>query len=164
LTAGTTSLWSIRSIRRSRWKFETPMALTVQRLDRPPRAVVVTEGLVDEIQVQVVEAEALQRRLERAPGAGFAGVLDPELGRDEKLLARDARGADRAADRFLVLVGRGGVDVPVAGGERLADGALGLLRRDLVDAEAEDRDLDAVVQGQPGDVGRDAHAVLRFRP
>ena len=36
---------------------------------------------------------------------------------------------------------------PVAGGEGVGDGLLGLLGGDLVDAEAEDRHLDAVVQG-----------------
>jgi hypothetical protein len=37
--------------------------------------------------------------------------------------------------------------VPVADGERIADRLLGVVSRDLVDAEAEDRHLDAVLQG-----------------
>jgi hypothetical protein len=37
--------------------------------------------------------------------------------------------------------------VAVAGGEGVGDGLLGLVGRDLVDAEPEDRHLDAVVEG-----------------
>jgi hypothetical protein len=83
---------------------------------------------VDQVQVEGVESEALERRLERPASALLAGVLDPQLGRDEQLVARDAGGADRSADFCFVLVGSGGVDVPVADGERLADGTLGVLR------------------------------------
>ena len=54
------------------------------------------------------------------------------------------------ADGFLVAVGGGGVDVAVAGGEGVGDGLLGLLGGDLEDAEAEDRHLDAVVEGDEG--------------
>ena len=94
-------------------------ALAVDLLHRPPGAVVVAEGLVDEVQVDVVEAEPLERRLERTPGVALAGVLDPELGGDEQLVARDAAGGDGAADGLLVLVGGGGVQRAVAGGERV---------------------------------------------
>jgi hypothetical protein len=46
----------------------------------------------------VVEPQPLQRRLERAPGVALADVLDPELGGDEQLAARDAAGGDGTAD------------------------------------------------------------------
>jgi hypothetical protein len=82
---------------------------------------------VDEVQVDVVEPEALERRLERPPGLALADVLDPEFRGDEQLVARDAAGGDRAPDGLLVLVGRGGVDGAVAGGQRVADDLLGLL-------------------------------------
>ena len=72
LTAGVTSLWVMRSTSRSAWKFETPIARTrpsrVQLLHRAPRAVVVAVGLVDQVEVDVVEAEAAQRGVERPPG------------------------------------------------------------------------------------------------
>ena len=51
-----------------------------------------------------------------------------------------------AANRFFVLIGGGGVDVPVPGLQRLGDHLFGLVGGYLVDAEPEDRDLDAVVQ------------------
>src|SRR3954471_476851 len=91
--------------------------------------------------------------MERRGGAVLSCVGDPELGGDEQLVARDAAGGDGAADRCLVLVGGGGVDVPVAGGEGVGDGLLGLLGRDLVDAEAQDRHLNAVVERERGDLG-----------
>jgi len=59
---------------------------------------------VNEIQIEVVEAEALQRRLEGARGVPLAGIQDPQLGGDEQLLTGDARASDGAPDRLLVAV------------------------------------------------------------
>jgi hypothetical protein len=53
-------------------------------------------------------------------------VLDPHLGGDEQLVAGDATLGDRATDGFLVAVGGGGVDGPVASGEGVGDDLLGL--------------------------------------
>src|SRR5207248_6100056 len=75
-----------------------------------------------------------------------AGVLDPELRRDEELVARDPACRDRTPDCLFVQVGGGGVERAVASLDRCGDGSLGLLRRDLVDAEPEGWHLDAVVQ------------------
>ena len=55
--------------------------------------------------------------------------------------------ADRLADLALVAVGRSGVDVAVARLQRGLDSLDRLGGRGLEDAEAEDRHLDAVVQG-----------------
>jgi hypothetical protein len=44
--------------------------------------------------------------------------------------------------------------VAVADGQGAGDGLLGLLGGDLADAEAEDRHLDAVVEGDGGDLDR----------
>jgi hypothetical protein len=122
-------------------------AVGEQALHGPPGAVDVADRLVDEVQVEVVEAEALQRCVEGFLRGLFAGVLDPQFGRDEQFVAQDATLGDRAADLLLVEVGGGGVEQPVASRECVGDGLLGLLGRDLVDAEADDRHLDAVVQG-----------------
>jgi hypothetical protein len=102
---------------------------------------------VDQVQVEVVEAKAGQRLLEGSLGAVLAAVLDPQLGGDKQLLARDAAGGDGPADGLLVLVGLGGVEVAVADGEGVGDGLLGLVGRDLEDAEPEDWHLDAIVEG-----------------
>jgi hypothetical protein len=62
-------------------------ARAVELLHLAPGAVVVAEGLVDEVQVDVAEPEPLQRRLERAAGLALAVVLDPQLGGHEQLVA-----------------------------------------------------------------------------
>jgi hypothetical protein len=66
-------------------------------------------------------------------------VLHPQLGGHEQLLARKTAAIECTSDRFLVLVGGGGVDEPVADLESRGDGRLGLLRGDLEDAKADDR-------------------------
>ncbi len=123
-------------------------ALPVGLLHRAPLAVDVAVGLVHQVQVDVVESELGQGCLQGAAGVVLGGgVLDPELGGDEQVLAGDAAVLDRVADGVLVAVGGGGVQQPVAGGEGIGDGLLGLVGGDLVDAEAEDGHPDAVVQG-----------------
>ena len=59
-------------------------------------------------------------------------------------------------------VGGGGVDVAVAGAEGVGDCSLGLLRRDWVDAEAEDGHADPVVEGDLGD--RVRHGEHHYAP
>jgi hypothetical protein len=85
-------------------------ALLVQLLHRAACAVHVAEGLVDQVEVQHVELEPLQRTLEGLLRAVVASILDPELGGDEDLLAGDVGALDRVADRGLVAIGCGGVD------------------------------------------------------
>jgi hypothetical protein len=104
-------------------------------LHRAPEAVVVAERLVDQVEVDAVEPEPLQRPVERGLGPRLAGVLDPQLRGDEQLVTRDAAAAQGAADGLLVPVGGCGVDEPVPDLERSGDGLFGFLRRDLVDAE-----------------------------
>ena len=71
MTAGVTSLCSLRSTSRSGWKFDTPIARTRPSASSrcmAPGTVDVAVRLVDEVQVQVVQAQALQRRVKRPPG------------------------------------------------------------------------------------------------
>ena len=121
--------------------------------ERPPGGDEVTVVLrrqrpVDQEQVDVVEAEVGERLVEGR--ACLLGLVEAvvELAGDEQLLARDPGVTDRLADALLVAVHLRGVDVPVAGLERLRGDPGGVLRRDLEDAEAELRDRVAVVQGQ----------------
>ncbi len=99
----------------------------------------------------MLEAEAGEARVEGRQGRLETLLGVPELGGDEEVLAGQSRGLDRGTDAFLVAVGRRCVDVAVAGIERLLDHLLGLLGRDLEDAEAKLGDLDAVVEGEIGD-------------
>jgi hypothetical protein len=83
-------------------------------------------------------------------------LFSVQLCGDEHLAAGQVGVLDRLSDALLVAVHLRGVDVPVAGGERLPDRAGGLGRRDLEDPETELGDLCAVVQP---DVGYLRHAV-----
>ncbi len=65
-------------------------AVGVDLLNRSPEAVIVAERLVDQVEVDVVETEALEGRLKGGLRVGLAGVLDPQLGGDEQLVTRDA--------------------------------------------------------------------------
>ncbi len=145
---------------RSRWctrKFETPIERVrpsaLHLLERVPRldvAVLLRHRPVDEVQVDVLEAEPLERRVHRGEGLLRALVVVEQLRRDEELVARDAGVGDRLADAFLVAVDRRGVDVAVADLERVADDPLRLGRVDLEDAEAELGDGVAVVERESG--------------
>src|SRR4029079_13360660 len=84
--------------------------------------------------------------LERVPRLLVAMVGVEALGRDEDVLAVEARRAERLADLGLVLVGGRGVDVAVARPERAGDGLGGVLGRHLEDAEAELGDLRVAAQ------------------
>jgi len=97
-------------------------------------------------QVQVVEAQRLQRLVECLAGVvGPVGVV-AQLACDEHLAAVQIGPPDRLADLLLVAVHLGRVDVPIAGLQRGADGGHGVLRLDQEYAEAELRDHLAVVQ------------------
>jgi hypothetical protein len=138
-------------------------AVRPQLLEHPPRrdeVAVVERGQrpVDEKQVDAVEAELLQRPVERAtrvvrPVKGVA-----ELARHEDLVARQPGGPDRVADAALVAVHLGRVDVPVADLEGRRDGLRGLRGIDLKDPEAELRDRGAVVELDLRDGADGAHA------
>jgi len=65
---------------------------------------------VDQVQVEVVEAESGQRLLERSLGAVLAAILDPKLGGDKQLVPRDAAGGDGPADGLFVAVRLRGVE------------------------------------------------------
>ena len=134
------------------------------RLDQAaPRldvAVLRGHGPVDEVEVDVVHLEAIEAVLQRALGLVEAVAVVEALGRDEDVVAVEARGVDGLPDGGLVAVGRGGVDVPVAREQRAGGGLSGLLGRHLEDPEAELRDLDVAAQRDGRNLaGGEAHAL-----
>ena len=144
--------------RSSTRKLETPIVRArpslVDAFEGAPgvdEAVLAGHRPVDQVEVDVVEAEPAEARLEGRQRRLVALLGVPQLGGDEEVLAGESRGGDRRADALLVAVGGGGVDMAVAGVERLLDHLLGVLGRHLEDAEAELGDLDAVVEGEAGD-------------
>ena len=121
---------------------------------------VLAGGPVDQIEVDVVQAEPLQAGLDGVLDGLEALIVGGQLGGDEHLGARDARRGDRAAHRGLVAVGRRGVDQPVTGLQRGGYRALGLGVRQLGDAEAQCRDRVVVVEVTVGIGTADRHVTL----
>ena len=72
------------------------------------------ERLVQDQQVDRVDAELAGGLVERVQRRVVPVVADPDLGLDEDLVASQPGLADRLADLTLVAVRGGGVDVPVA--------------------------------------------------
>ena len=113
----------------------------------PPGAVNVAVGLVNQVKVEVIELQPIERALEGEPGFVEAGVGQPQLGGDKNFFAGNAAFGNRPPYRFFVAVGRRRVDEPVADAQRLRDGRLAGSRIiHLIDAEAQHGHRDAVVQ------------------
>ena len=106
------------------------------------------QRLVQDQQVDLVDAELAGALLEAVQGLVVAVVADPDLGLQEHLTAVHPGGGDRLADLPFVAVGGGGVDVAVAGLQRGGHRGPGLLRRGLEHPESEGGQGDAVVQRQ----------------
>src|SRR5204863_101643 len=83
---------------------------------------------VDQVEVDVVQPEPAQARVEGPRGLVAAVAVVPELRGDVDLVALQARGAHRSSHALLVVVRGGGVDVPVASLEGLGGDALGSWR------------------------------------
>jgi hypothetical protein len=92
---------------------------------------------VDQEEIDRVETQPLQARLRRALEIAGGEILGPHLGGDEHLVARHAARPEAGADRLLVVVHRGGVDVAIARFERRADRLGALLAGEPPRAEAD---------------------------
>ena len=97
------------------------------------------QRLVQDQQVDLLDAELPGALLEGVQRLVVSVVADPDLGLQEHLRRSSLGAVDRLADLALVAVGRRGVDVPVPGAERGADGISGLVWGRLEDAEARGR-------------------------
>jgi hypothetical protein len=136
-------------------KLLTPMArlaLGEQLLERPvgvEREVeAARQRLVQDQQVEKVDAELAGALVERVQRGVVAVVADPDLRLEEHLVAGDARAADAFADLTLVGVGGGRIDVTVAEAQGLLDRGGRDVGRGLEDAEPDGRHLHAVVQNK----------------
>jgi hypothetical protein len=92
---------------------------------------------VDQVEVGVIEPQALQRGFAGGADAGRRQVVGPDLGGDEDLAALQAGGGEGGADLGLVAVHLGGVDVAVAEAEGGLDRALARRALHRPGAEAE---------------------------
>src|SRR6516165_6055511 len=86
-------------------------------------------GPVNEVEVDVVEAESLQAGGAALLGSSETVVGGGQLGGDEQLRARNAGSRDRTADRGFVAVGGRGVDESAADFQRGRHRAFGFVLR-----------------------------------
>jgi hypothetical protein len=108
------------------------------------------QRLMQQQQVEFVDAELARALVERVQRGVVAVVADPDLRLEEHLVAGDARAADAFADLSLVGVGGGRVDMTVAEVEGFLDRGGRDVGRGLEDAEPDGGHRDAVVQLQGG--------------
>src|SRR5262249_27166225 len=78
---------------------------------------------VDQQEIDVRQLELGDAVARRALEVARSQIARPDLGDEEDIVARHARGAQPLADRFLVAIQRGGVDMAVAEPDRLFDHA-----------------------------------------
>ena len=106
----------------------TGAALFVELLHLFPHAevtVVFTDRPVDQIEIDVIGAQALQRCGKGSLFVFGADFVVPELGGDPDLVARNAAVLNGAADRCFVAIDRCGVDVAIACVQRPAHRIVG---------------------------------------
>ena len=141
------------------------LAVREERLQRPVRLERLVEcrgeGLVQDEQVDLLDAQLAGALVEAVQGLVVAVVADPDLRLDDDVVAGHTGAADGVADLALVAVGGGSVDVAVARLQRSRDGGTGLLRRCLEDPQPDGGHLDLVVQLQSGHVTDRRRGALR---
>ncbi|MPN32719.1 hypothetical protein SDC9_180199 [bioreactor metagenome] len=107
-------------------------------------------GPVDQQQIHIVHAQALQARLAGGARAFHAVPFLVELGGDEHLLARHARLAQALPHAHFVAIVLGRVDVPVSQPKRLGDGRYRLVIGHRPGAQADLRDTRCAIQRNGG--------------
>ena len=125
------------------------LTLLLQLNQRAPRIQVqalLRLSPVNQVQVNVVGAQLLQRSVERLEGVLVALVGVPQLGGEEDILTSHVGGGDGTAHARLVAVDGGGVDVAVAGLKGGAHDLLSDLVLNLPHTVAQLRDSSTVIE------------------
>ena len=78
--------------------------MLVQFFECSPGSVVVTVGLVDEVEVDVVDVEEFEGSFNGRLGVVVALVVNPQFCGDENVFARDVTGADGFSDGVFILI------------------------------------------------------------
>ena len=106
------------------------------------------KGLVQQHQVDIAAVKARERALQRGFGGFIAVVFHPDFAGDEDFFTRYAALFDALPHFAFIGISLGGVNVAIACFDGLRHSLRGFCGRNLEDAEAEDGDFDAVVQGE----------------
>ena len=102
-------------------------------------------------EVDLVDAQLARALFKAVQRFVIAEIVDPDLGLDEDLGARQTRAGDRLADAALIAIGGGGIDVAISDPQRFGDRRPCLVGRGLEHAIAERRHFNAIVEGKQGD-------------
>ncbi len=122
-------------------------ALPVQPLHRPPCAIVVPKGLVDQVQVDMFHPQRLPRAVKGPQRFVIPGVLHPQLGGDQPFLSGQPGAAQGRAHGRFILIGCRGVKQAVPCRESICDALLTLAAvPDLKGAVSDHRQFDPVVE------------------
>ena len=127
----------------------------VERFEGPPGVdveVVIGHGPVNQVQVEVVQAQGFETAAEGALYVAAFMVIVSELRGDENLFPWDPRRVKGCADFSFVVVSGRGVDVPVTDLEGVFDDALRVGRVNEEHSETELGDGGAGIEGNGGDV------------
>ena len=123
-------------------------ALLVDVLQSAPGTIDVTHGLVDQVKVQVIQAQAFQGTLKSSAGGFLAGVLNPHLASDEQFVAGNAAGCNGTANGFFISVRGRSVNGAVPKLQSFRHHAFAFAGfGELIHAKTKDGHLDAVIQG-----------------
>ena len=111
---------------------------------------------VHQVEIDLIEPELVQGCIERPADGIRRQVLVPDLGGDVQILAGNAGGGNRGADRLLIAVHLRGVEMPIAEPQRAFNrGAAGLALH-TESAQPEPGQTDALgLQMFHGDSGRE---------
>lgn len=104
------------------------------------------QGLVQDQQIELLNAQFLGALFETVQGLVKAVIVDPNLGLDEDLIARNARAANALAHFTFIAIGGCGIDVTITDAQGFLHGIGCLVRRGLKHAKTDCRYLDTVVE------------------
>ena len=108
---------------------------------------IITNGLVNKVQIQIIQAQVVQRTLNRCLRPLIAGVLHPQLCGDEQFLTGNVAFLQSSAYRLFVHIGGGGINQTITGTDSIQHRLLTLGRvGNLKDTEALQGHLYAIVQ------------------
>jgi len=154
------SLQMVRLVIRHADRASTPgLRDHLERAPRLEETLSVPQRPVNQVQIDVVEAETLQTRIESRQRRVVALIGVPQFGGDEDLVARYGRFPQALAHRRLITVDARGINVPVAGlVDRETHRTLCVLVTGLPHAKTQLRNPDPIVEGDKRHRGRRARA------
>src|SRR5215218_9884046 len=122
-------------------------AFTVELFHGSPSAMHIPKGLVNQVQINLLQLQPLQRPVKRLLGAFVSGIRDPELGGDEQLFSWHTGPLDSFADGLFIPISSRSVDQTIARTYRVVDATFAFFGiRYLKNAEPQEGHLHTVIE------------------